>query len=155
MRNENLTIAEQKEKIEEWAKTCKIEGPAKLIKSKSSTKKMEDPMKEVNKNVTELIAYLPTAFKAFSTIMEDETLTRQQQKQKRRELTAKNPEDLEDLVDLLGEPGGPGGPFGGGPNGDLVSETVATEATDQDQTFSEMAATGTNQVEELRYTALS
>ncbi|KAK6053541.1 hypothetical protein COOONC_08953 [Cooperia oncophora] len=122
MHNKNSTIAQQKTEVMEWAKKNGIQEQVEKF-----NKKMDEHMKEVKKNVTELIDYLPTAFKEFSAIMEDETLTRQEQKQKRRELTAKNPKAFQVLKFIFGQfmphgphgPRGPHGPFGphGGPGG--------------------------------------
>ncbi|PIO63013.1 hypothetical protein TELCIR_15407, partial [Teladorsagia circumcincta] len=85
--NDTLTIAEQKRKIEDWAKASKIEEQVKAY-----NEKMRTQMEEVKKNVTKLIEYLPRALKEFSDIVENEDQTPKQIRERRHNLTATYPE---------------------------------------------------------------
>ncbi|PIO62796.1 hypothetical protein TELCIR_15632, partial [Teladorsagia circumcincta] len=85
--NDTLTIAKQKQAIEKWAKTNKIEEQVKAYNEKRNAQ-----MDEVKKNVTKLIKYLPTALKEFSNIVENENQTPKQIRERRHNLTATHPE---------------------------------------------------------------
>ncbi|PIO55634.1 hypothetical protein TELCIR_22978, partial [Teladorsagia circumcincta] len=85
--NDTLTVAQQKQKIEDWAKTNKIEEQVKAYNEKRNAH-----MEEVKKNVTKLIDYLPTALTEFSRIVENENQTPKQIRERRHNLTATYPE---------------------------------------------------------------
>ncbi|KAK6015215.1 hypothetical protein OSTOST_19363 [Ostertagia ostertagi] len=86
MFNDNLTVAEEKEKLEEWAKEYKVED---------QVKKFEEHMEEVKKNVTELIDSLPTALKEFSEMLEDPNLNHREIAEKLRAFIKTNPQGFQ------------------------------------------------------------
>ncbi|PIO67644.1 hypothetical protein TELCIR_10597 [Teladorsagia circumcincta] len=114
VRNDTLTVAEQKKEINEWAKKYNI---AKQVKE--FDEKMNAHMKEVKANVTKLIQYLPEALEKFSRIVEDENLTPKQIGERRHNLTATYPEAYHVLKFVFKQfmprhgPHGPHGPHGG------------------------------------------
>ncbi|VDP46602.1 unnamed protein product [Heligmosomoides polygyrus] len=84
--NEDKTIADQKREILEWAQKYGIQE-----KVEEFNKKKESIGNEMKRNVTELIAALPSALERFSAIRENEDQTRSQQEEALRELKSADP----------------------------------------------------------------
>ncbi|KAK6039602.1 hypothetical protein COOONC_22893 [Cooperia oncophora] len=137
MSNGNLTIAEQKKEVEDWAKTNKIEEEVQEFDEQRKAH-----MEEVKKNVTKLIGSLPTALEDFSKVMENEDQTRKQREQKKRELSDTNPKAFHVLEfafhEFMPRPHGPHVPHGPpdrrhrGPRGDEARSPSASRESEDD-----------------------
>ncbi|KHJ94504.1 hypothetical protein OESDEN_05565 [Oesophagostomum dentatum] len=139
-RNDNLTIAQQKEKINEWGAKYNI-----LDQVQEFDKNMTKFKNEVKQNVTKLIGQLSVALEKMSAILDDEDQTPKEMFSAIRNLTEQDPPLYHVLrfandqfmkrrgprggrggkggphgpggPSRFGDPDGPAGPFGGSEQG--------------------------------------
>ncbi|CAI4220653.1 unnamed protein product [Auanema sp. JU1783] len=109
LRNDNITIAEQKSEIQTWAQTYGLTQEVNDFEQKMNAK-----IEEIQRNATEVVETLPTKLQEITAILSNENQTRRQQGEALKTFRDENPQAARALEALV-RPQRP--PRGGRPEG--------------------------------------